>query len=64
VVLAHVGRRMWSSGVPSQPGLRIMVTSKPGDFHKGLDPLAALVMQVLASDPFLRDSMRVDGGRS
>jgi transposase len=42
-------------GVPSRPGLRIMVASKPVDFRKGMDSLAALVMQALASDPFTGD---------
>ena len=30
--------------LPSRPGLRIMVASKPVDFRKGMDSLAALVM--------------------
>jgi transposase len=42
-------------GVPSRPGLRIMVATKPVDFRKGMDSLAALVMQALASDPFTGD---------
>jgi transposase len=42
-------------GVPPRPGLRIMVASKPVDFRKGMDSLAALVMQVLAADPFTGD---------
>lgn len=32
-----------------------MVASKPVDFRKGMDSLAALVMQVLAADPFTGD---------
>jgi transposase len=32
-----------------------MVASKPVDFRKGMDSLAALVMQALASDPFAGD---------
>lgn len=32
-----------------------MVACKPVDFRKGMDSLAALVMQVLASDPFTGD---------
>lgn len=32
-----------------------MVASKPVDFRKGMDSLAALVMQVLAFDPFTGD---------
>ena len=42
-------------GVPARPGLRIMVASKPVDFRKGMDSLAALVMQTLAADPFTGD---------
>ena len=42
-------------GVPSRPGLRIMVASQPVDFRKGMDSLAALVAQTLASDPFTGD---------
>jgi transposase len=40
-------------GIPSRPGLRVMVASKPVDFRKGMDGLAAMVTQALASDPFL-----------
>lgn len=32
-----------------------MVASKPVDFRKGMDSLAALVAQALASDPFTGD---------
>ena len=42
-------------GTPSRPGLRIMVASEPVDFRKGMDSLAALVAQALASDPFTGD---------
>ena len=42
-------------GVPPRPGLRIMVAAKPVDFRKGMDSLAALVKQALASDPFTGD---------
>ena len=42
-------------GVPSRPGLRIMVAAKPVDFRKGMDTLAALVMQALSCDPFAGD---------
>ena len=42
-------------GVPPRPGLRILVASKPCDFRKGMDSLAALVTQALASDPFTGD---------
>ena len=42
-------------GVSARPGLRIMVASRPVDFRKGMDSLAALVMQALAADPFTGD---------
>ena len=42
-------------GFPPRPGLRIMIASKPVDFRKGMDSLAALVMQALATDPFTGD---------
>ena len=42
-------------GVPLRPGLRIMVAAKPVDFRKGMDSLAALVMQALSCDPFAGD---------
>ena len=42
-------------GVPSRPGLRIVVASKPVDFRKGMDSLAALVAQALSLDPFTGD---------
>ena len=42
-------------GIPSRPGLRVMVASKPVDFRRGLDGLAALVTQVLLADPFAGD---------
>ena len=38
-------------GVPSRPGLRIMVASRPTDFRKGMDSLAALVTQALRTGP-------------
>lgn len=37
--------------MPSQ-GVRILVASKPVDFRKGHDGLAALVQSVLQEDPF------------
>jgi len=37
--------------MPSQ-GLRILVATKPVDFRKGHDGLAALVQSALAEDPF------------
>jgi transposase len=42
-------------GIPPRPGLRIMLASKPVDFRKGLDSLAALVVQALASDLYTGD---------
>ena len=42
-------------GIPGRPGLRVMVASKPVDFRKGMDSLAALVAQALAADPFTGD---------
>ncbi len=42
-------------GVPPRPGLRIVVASKPVDFRKGMDSLAALVAQALSLDPFTGD---------
>jgi transposase len=42
-------------GIPSRPGLRVMVASQPVDFRKGMDGLAAMVTQVLSADPFAGD---------
>jgi len=42
-------------GIPSRPGLRVLVASSPVDFRKGMDGLVALVTQVLAADPFAGD---------
>jgi transposase len=42
-------------GVPSRPGLKIVVAAKPIDFRKGMNSLAALVTQALAADPFAGD---------
>ena len=42
-------------GIPSRPGLRVMVASKPVDFRRGMDGLAALVTQALLADPFAGD---------
>jgi len=46
-------------GIPSRPGLRVMVASKPIDFRKGIDGLVALVTEVLAADPFAGRRFRV-----
>jgi transposase len=42
-------------GVPSRPGLRIMVACKPIDFRKGMNSLAALVTEALSADVFAGD---------
>jgi transposase len=42
-------------GVPPRPGLRILLAAQPVDFRKGMDSLAALVVQALAADPFVGD---------
>ena len=42
-------------GIPVRPGLRVMVASKPVDFRRGMDGLAALVTQALFADPFAGD---------
>jgi transposase len=42
-------------GLPSRPGLRVVVASSPVDFRKGMDGLVALVTQALAADPFAGD---------
>jgi transposase len=42
-------------GIPTRPGLRVVVASKPVDFRKGMDGLATLVTQALALDPFAGD---------
>jgi transposase len=42
-------------GLPTRPGLRIMVASRPVDFRRGMDGLAALVTQMLFADPFAGD---------
>jgi transposase len=48
-------------GIPVRPGLRVMVASKPVDFRRGMDGLAALVTQVLlAGDVFIFRSKRAD----
>jgi transposase len=42
-------------GLPSRPGLRIMVACKPIDFRKGMNSLAALVTEALSADVFAGD---------
>jgi transposase len=34
------------------PGLRVLIATKPVDFRKGADGLAALVRETLGDDPF------------
>jgi transposase len=34
------------------PGVRVLIASKPVDFRKGMDGLAALAKETLAQDPF------------
>ena len=34
-------------GIPSRPGLRVMVASKPIDFRKGIDGLVAMVTELV-----------------
>ena len=41
--------------LPVRPGLRIMVTSRPVDFRRGMDSLSILVKETLAADPFAGD---------
>jgi transposase len=42
-------------GIPTRPGLRVLVASSPVDFRKGIDGLVALVTQALVADPFAGD---------
>lgn len=42
-------------GMPSRPGLRILLASRPIDFRKGINSLIALVQQTLAADAFAGD---------
>ena len=37
------------------PGVRILLATRPVDFRKGMDGLAALVQQALQADPFAGD---------
>jgi len=41
--------------LPVRPGLRIMVTSRPVDFRRGMDSLSTVVKETLAADPFAGD---------
>src|SRR3954469_21302556 len=50
---ARGGARPGVIAVP--PGVRILLATRPVDFRKGMDGLAALVQQVLRADPFAGD---------
>jgi IS66 Orf2 like protein len=41
--------------LPVRPGLRILVTSRPVDFRRGMDSLSTLVKETLATDPYAGD---------
>jgi hypothetical protein len=50
------------------PGVRVLIATKPIDFRKGADSLAALAKETLAQDPFagavlVFRSRRADGVR-
>jgi transposase len=51
-------------GIPTRPGLRIMVAARPVDFRKGMDSLVALVLQELSADPFAGDIFTFRSKRS
>jgi transposase len=38
--------------IPVPPGVRVLVATKPIDFRKGADSIAALAKETLAQDPF------------
>ena len=38
--------------IPIPPGVRVLIATKPIDFRKGADSLAALAKETLAQDPF------------
>lgn len=38
--------------IPVPPGVRVLIATKPVDFRKGADLLAALAKETLAQDPF------------
>jgi transposase len=40
------------SVIPIPPGVRVLVATRPVDFRKGADSLAALARETLAQDPF------------
>jgi transposase len=54
VVLTHRLTRV-ILGVPSRPGLKVLVAAKPVDFRQGMNSLAGTVTQTLAAEPFACD---------
>jgi transposase len=38
--------------IASPPGLRVLIATRPVDFRRGADSLAALAKETLAQDPF------------
>jgi transposase len=38
--------------IPVPPGVRVLIATRPVDFRKGADSLAALAKETLAHDPF------------
>jgi transposase len=47
-----------SGGLLIAPGpVRVLMATKPVDFRKGMNGLAALVQEQLKADPFLRDDL-------
>ena len=38
--------------IPVPPGVRVLIATRPVDFRKGADLLAALAKETLAQDPF------------
>jgi transposase len=38
--------------IPVPPGMRVLIATRPVDFRKGADSLAALAKETLAQDPF------------
>ena len=41
--------------IPVPPGVRVLIATRPVDFRKGMDGLAALVQQALQANPFQGD---------
>ena len=41
--------------IAAPPGVRILLATRPIDFRKGMDGLAAMVQQALRTDPFRGD---------